>query len=143
MKMDIKTYKRKTHYYETDKMGIIHHSNYIRWFEEARLDLLDQIGCGYEKMEEEGIISPVVSVSCNYKAMTKFNEDISIIPVIEEFTGIKLVLSYRVIASETGEVKAIGRSEHCFLNEKNRIISLKKSNKKVYDIINEYIKKRV
>ena len=44
-------YQRKVQYYETDQMGIVHHSNYIRWFEEARIDLMEQMGLGYEKME--------------------------------------------------------------------------------------------
>ena len=50
----MKDYIRKINYYETDKMGITHHSNYIRFMEEARIDFLDQIGCGYAKMERDG-----------------------------------------------------------------------------------------
>ena len=53
--MKLKAYEHKTQYYETDQMGIIHHSNYIRWFEEARTDLLRQMGIGYEEMEARGI----------------------------------------------------------------------------------------
>ena len=51
----IKPYSRKANYYETDQMGIIHHSNYIRWFEEARVDFLEQIDFGYNKTVECGI----------------------------------------------------------------------------------------
>ena len=54
-------------YYETDRMGITHHSNYIRFMEEARVDFLKNIGWGYDKLEEDGVVSPVVSVNCNYK----------------------------------------------------------------------------
>ena len=46
------TFERTAKYYETDQMGIVHHSNYIRWFEEARIDLMDQLGLPYRKMEE-------------------------------------------------------------------------------------------
>lgn len=49
----ITPYIRNVAYYETDQMGIVHHSNYIRWFEEARIDFLAQIGLPYSKMEEE------------------------------------------------------------------------------------------
>ena len=65
---EIKPYQHQVQYYETDQMGIAHHSNYIRWFEEARSYILTEIGMGYEKMEEIGIISPVLSVSakCRY-----------------------------------------------------------------------------
>ena len=43
-------YDHKVQYYETDGMGIVHHSNYIRWFEEARVDLLEQLGFGYRDL---------------------------------------------------------------------------------------------
>lgn len=51
-------YEHKTQYYETDQMGIIHHSNYIRWFEEARIDFMDHCGFSYAQMEKDGLISP-------------------------------------------------------------------------------------
>ena len=47
----MKPYTHKVNYYETDKMGITHHSNYIRWMEEARIDFLESIGFGYDKLE--------------------------------------------------------------------------------------------
>lgn len=60
-------YRHIVQYYETDKMGITHHSNYIRWMEEARIDFLRQIGWDYAKLESIGIISPVTAVNCKYK----------------------------------------------------------------------------
>ena len=60
-------YIHKVQNYETDQMGIVHHSNYIRWFEEARTAYLEEAGAGYKGMEEAGIISPVVSVACRYQ----------------------------------------------------------------------------
>ena len=61
----MENYKHKINYYETDKMGVTHHSNYVRFMEESRIDFLEKIGWGYDKMEQEGIISPVVSLECN------------------------------------------------------------------------------
>ena len=52
----IRPYEHHAKYYETDQMGIIHHSNYIKWMEEARMDLMDQIGLSYKQMEEMEII---------------------------------------------------------------------------------------
>ncbi|MBP1554347.1 MAG: acyl-CoA thioesterase, partial [Oscillospiraceae bacterium] len=71
-------YTHKVHYYETDKMGITHHSNYIRWMEEARIDFLGKIGCGYDKIEAMGIISPVTAVDCRYKSTTTFGDVVTI-----------------------------------------------------------------
>ena len=60
-------YQHKVQYYETDKMGIVHHSNYIRWMEEARIDFLDSIDFGFAMLESQGVISPVIGVECDYK----------------------------------------------------------------------------
>ena len=62
----MEAYKHKVCYYETDKMGITHHSNYIRWMEEARVDFLEKIGFGYDKLEEMGIMSPVIGIECDH-----------------------------------------------------------------------------
>ena len=58
-------YLHKVHYYETDKMGITHHSNYIRWMEEARIDFLDNIDFGFAMLESQGVISTVIGVECD------------------------------------------------------------------------------
>ena len=58
--MKIHSYQHKVQYYETDQMGMVHHSNYIRWFEEARVDYLEQIGLPYHMIEAGGILSPAV-----------------------------------------------------------------------------------
>ena len=55
--MEFKPYEHKVHYYETDKMGVVHHSNYIRWMEEARVDMMEKSGFGYKRLEEEGKIN--------------------------------------------------------------------------------------
>lgn len=123
----MKLYRHKVQYYETDQMGIVHHSNYIRWFEEARINLMDQMGISYKKMEEMGIISPVLSVEADFLRMVRFGGSVLIRAVIAEYNGIKLAISYQVIDKNTNMVQCKGITRHCFLNEKGRPISLKKS----------------
>ena len=96
-------YQHTVQYYETDKMGIVHHSNYIRWMEEARIDFLSQIGWDYKVMEDNGIISPVTSVESKYKCNTEFGDVISIEVGVEEFKGIRLKLRYVMKKGETFE----------------------------------------
>lgn len=120
-------YEHKVQYYETDQMGIVHHSNYIRWFEEARTYVLDELGFGYKKMEESGVISPVLSVDARYKTMTRYGDTVQIDTRITEYNGIKLALSYTISDKETKEVRCVGRSSHCFLNKAGRPVSLKRS----------------
>ncbi|MEG1427807.1 MAG: thioesterase family protein, partial [Oscillospiraceae bacterium] len=79
------SYERKVNYYETDKMAIVHHSNYIRWFEEARIELMEHMGLPYEKMEAAGIQIPVLEVRCNYKSMVRFGDTVKIQVRIENY----------------------------------------------------------
>ena len=114
-----KPYERCVHYYETDPMGIVHHSNYIRWFEEARTAYLEEAGAGYKGMEEAGIISPVVSVACRYRSMVRFGDTVEI---------------YEVTDKETGVLRCEGESSHCFLDCDGRPVSLKKTHPEYHEI---------
>ena len=119
-------YIRKVHYHETDKMGITHHSNYIKWMEEARIDFLDQVGYGYARLEREGISSPVTGIEGEYKHPTTFDDAVSIQVEVEEFKGVRLVIRYTMTNRATGETVFAGKSQHCFVNRAGKPVVLKK-----------------
>ena len=119
-------YRHTAQYYETDRMGIIHHSNFIRWMEEARIDFLRQQGIRYSDLEASGLISPIFEVRCQYKRMVRFEDTVSIVVSVTRYTGVKLVLSYRMTDEVTGELCAQGESTSCFMNADGKLISLKK-----------------
>lgn len=127
-------HQHKVQYYETDKMGIVHHSNYIRWMEEARVHFLDQIGWNYKKLEDNGIISPVTAVECKYKVSTFFADVITISVWVEEFKGVKLKLRYEMKREDV--LVCEGHSEHCFLNAEGKIMNLKRENPGFYEALN-------
>lgn len=128
------SYQHKVQYYETDKMGIVHHSNYIRWMEEARIDFLSQIGWDYKKMEGNGIISPVVAVECKYLQTTTFSDLIRITVKVEEFKGVKLKLKYEM-KNENDVRVCDGYSEHCFLKGNGKILNVKKECPGLYEAL--------
>lgn len=128
------TYKHKVQYYETDQMGIVHHSNYIRWFEESRVYLMEQLGFSYGKTEEMGFLIPVLGVSCEYKMPSKFEEVVEITPIIEKVTPVKLIINYEVRNSVSKALIATGQTKHCFVNRNFRPISLEKQCKELFDI---------
>ncbi|MDD6811451.1 MAG: thioesterase family protein [Lachnospiraceae bacterium] len=121
------SYEHQAQYYETDQMGIIHHSNYIRWMESARIWWMKQVGVDYGEMEKQGVISPVLEVSCQYKSMVHFGDIVLITPKIEHYNGVKLELSYQITDKASGEIKTTGNSKHCFLDRNGKPISLKRS----------------
>ena len=85
----MKPYQHTVQYYETDRMGITHHSNYIRWMEEARVDFLAQLGWNLERLEEMGAVSPVTALDVKYRPDTKFPEGISIKGSLTKSTGLR------------------------------------------------------
>ncbi|SFO49195.1 acyl-CoA thioester hydrolase [Pseudobutyrivibrio sp. JW11] len=132
--METSKYIHIVQYYETDKMGITHHSNYIRWMEEARVDFLNQIGWPFDKLETLGIVSPVLNVSCDYKLSTVFSEKIAIVVAVKEFKGVKLFLSY-TMENEEGKVVCTGTTSHAFLNTQGRPIRMKQEYPEFYQCL--------
>ncbi len=128
-------YRHIVQYYETDKMGITHHSNYIRWMEEARIDFLRQIGWDYAKLEEMGIISPVVEVSCKYRNSTSFSDQIQIAVSVTEFKGVKLMIHYEM-ENQDGKLVCEADSVHCFIDADGHPIRMAKQ----YLELNETLK---
>lgn len=133
--MRVRPYVRFANYYETDQMKIIHHANYVHWMEEARVDIMEQIGFGYEKMESMGIYCPVLGISTEYKAMVRFNERVLIECRIAEYTGLKLTILYRITKLDTGELCTLGESRHGFLDAEGHIVSLKRSYPEIHRLI--------
>ena len=125
-------YTHKAQYYETDQMGIVHHSNYIRWFEEARVAFMDQMGFGYDKMEKSGVSSPVIEAKCAYRSSARFHDEVLIFVRIDQFTGTRMTVSYQVIDARDHTLRAEGETRHCFLNRQGRPVSLKKENPEAF-----------
>lgn len=119
--MKLVPYRHRVHYYETDTMKVVHHSNYIRWMEEARCDMLEQMGIGYDGMEKEGVMSPVLRVECEYKSMTRYADTVEISARLESYTGVRFEISYEIRDAASGELRAKGRSSHCFIDGRGPI----------------------
>ena len=126
-------YERKINYYETDKMGIVHHSNYIRFFEEARCDFLEKSGLPYDVMEERGIMSPVLGIICQYKQHITYGDIIEIHTSITKFSGVKFTVSYEIYNKKTGNLCILGESNHCFTDSNLKPLNLKKHFNDVYE----------
>ena len=116
------TYKHKIHYYETDRMGVTHHSNYIRFMEEARIAYLETIGASYAKIEADGIISPVIGVEGRFLHTTTFDDVVEVDVYVKSMTTFKLKLGYTMRC--TGVEVFEGWSLHCFLDKDGTPLSV-------------------
>jgi acyl-CoA thioester hydrolase len=137
----LRKYEHAAQYYETDMMGVIHHSNYIRWFEEARVDLLGKLGMPYRDMEDQGLIIPVLSASAEYKSMVRYGDTVYITPKLTVLTPVRMTMEYTVTDKATGDVRTIGSTSHAFLNRSLRPIAIKKTHRDIYELLLEAVGK--
>ncbi|MBW1606248.1 thioesterase family protein [Lactobacillus sp. Sy-1] len=133
----VNPYFHKVQYYETDKMKITSHTNYIRFMEEARSDFLEQIGWAYDQFEKNQIISPVSKVTAEYKRTTTFPDVIKIETNVEKISKHRLTLRYLMTVDDQVVCKA--SSEHCFLNADGQIINLQKQVPAFYERLLELV----
>ncbi len=113
-------------------MGVTHHSNYVRFMEEARVDWLDQLGYGFEKIEADNVFSPVVSIQCDYKSPTTFKDIIDIEVKISKMSEMKFEFEYKM--QTNGKLVCIGHSSHCFI-ENGRPVTISKRLPELYNTL--------
>lgn len=117
-------YIHTVQYYETDKMGVTHHSNYIRWMEEARVAMLEEMGWGYDRLESLGVGSPVIGLDCAYKHPTTFRDQVEITASVLEYRGVHLVVSYHMRRLSDARTVLTGTSRHCFVGTDGKLLRL-------------------
>ena len=83
-------------YYETDQMGIVHHSNYIRYFECGRMAMLKEVGLPMHKVEEAGIMMPITAVECRYKVPARLGDTLRIVTTINEMPKARLTVNTEI-----------------------------------------------
>lgn len=137
-KNEMYTYTRRAQYHETDQMGVIHHSNYVKWMEEARIRFLKEIGIDYRKLEEDGIISPIVEISVSYKKTVDFDDEVQIGLYVKKYNGIRLEVGYEMRNCKDGEICTTAYSKSCFTKDGN-IVSLKKEKPELDAKIRKYM----
>ena len=120
-------YSRLVYYYETDKMGVVHHSNYLRWLEEARTMFFNDNDLSYEVTESYGIFSPVTDLSLKFKRPARFGDSFCVKMRMIKYTGVRFRVDYTV-TNQNGDVLLEGESGHAFISaETHKPVSFSKA----------------
>ena len=116
-------YRHFVQYYETDKMGVTHHSNYIRFMEEARLEFFENLGFDYLEFEKMGVISPVIGLNnIKYRKPSTVGDTLDIEVNVKSYNSIVLTMHYTM---KKGDVLVFeGDSDHCFLTKEGKMLPL-------------------
>lgn len=129
--------KWRVQYYETDKMNIVHHSNYIRYFETARTELIRSWGYSYDDIEKAGIWMPVLRVNVEFKTPAVYDEVLKLKCWTKKLKGASLELGYEISNDETGEVHVTGSSRHGFTTPELKPIRVRKEAPEIYKLFQD------
>ena len=119
-------------YADTDQMGVVYHSNYLKYFEIGRTELLRELGISYKEIEENGILLPVKEAFANYKVSIKYDDLIIIHTQIEELKNVSIKLKYEIKNKEENIIYSTGYTLHPFIDRNGKIV---RPNEKIYNLL--------
>ncbi len=131
-------------YVETDRMGIVHHSNYPVWYEVGRTDYIKMFDTSYRKMESAGIMTPLLNMTCHFGLPARYDDELIIRTWCITITAARIVFSYTVkrLEDDGSETElGYGTTEHGFVDSTTfRPCSIKKRIPELYEKINCCVK---
>lgn len=107
----------RVRYGETDQMGYCYYGNYAQYFEVGRVEALREIGMTYKKLEEQGVMLPVLNYEVAFKLPAKYDDLLRIKTQIKELKGSRLIFDYRV-TNETNQIIAEASTTLVFVSKK-------------------------
>jgi acyl-CoA thioester hydrolase len=124
-------------YAETDRMGIVHHSNYPIWFEAGRTDFLRQTGVSYSEVEARGVMLPLYELTCRFNSPARYEDEVAVITRIKALTRVRLILSYDVLLRKDNTLLASGETLHAFTDASLKPLNAEKAIPDVYRLLRE------
>lgn len=122
-------------YAETDQMGIVHHSNYPVWYEAGRTDFIRKMGMPYSKIEETGILLPLIELKCAYKGAARYEDEITVKTSIKEYSGTRIIFNYDVYRNSDPTLINRGETVHVWTNKELKPLNIKKHSQEIYELI--------
>jgi len=103
-------------YSETDQMSFVYHGNYVKYFEMGRISWLNKLGFSYKKMEDDGILLPVIDLKINFKQSAKFDDKLTLITKLVKLPSYMIEFNYEIF--KDGNIITMGYTKLIFLNSK-------------------------
>lgn len=110
----------RVRYQETDQMGVVYHGNYFTWFEAARIELLDQMGCPYLQLEKDGFFLPVLHCEAKFHKPACFDDRLNIRVFIKDEPAVRIRISYEVCREEI--ILCTGNTTHAFIDQSGKLL---------------------
>lgn len=129
----------RVRYAETDQMGIVYHSNYFPWFEEARTSFFEAIGFSYAELEAQGVYFPLLECGCRYRSPARYPDRVVVRVQLKELKGLRATLGYEVTRKSDGTLLAEGFTSHTFVDREMRPVNMLRAHPAVYNAMKECV----
>lgn len=124
-------------YAETDQMGIAHHSNYAVWFEAARTDLIKKMGMSYSKMEEKGVLVPLLELECKYIAAAHYEDVLTVEAKVSKITPVKVEFVYQIFRNKDHMLLSTGRTLHGLVDSNLKPIHMRRDKPEIFQMLQD------
>ena len=115
--------KVRVRYHETDQMGIVHHANFLTWFEVGRTEFMRKSGLSYREVEEQGYRLPVIEAHVRYHQPALYDRELSIQVMADSFQRLRLRFNYRIFDIESGRLLEEGYTLHALVDSAGRPVN--------------------
>lgn len=124
-------------YAETDQMGVVYHANYLVWFEVGRCEFLRALGYSYRRLEDDGVILPVIRSEVDYRHAARYDDDLRIRTRLTRLSGVRMELRYQVIRMDGGSetILAEGMTAHAFVGSNLKPLRLRTANPEMWELL--------
>lgn len=110
----------RVRYVDTDQMGIVHHGNYMTWFEVGRTEFCRSRGFTYHDLEKMGYRLMITDLRCHYRNSVRYDDMITVRTWVKDLKRRTVTFGYQILFKETGEVVAVGETRHICLGTSGR-----------------------
>ncbi|MBD0382782.1 acyl-CoA thioesterase [Paenibacillus sedimenti] len=137
----------RVRYEETDQMGVVYHANYLTWFEIGRTELIRELGYPYRKIEEKGLLLPLVEADAKFKKPARYDDLVSIYTRISESSSIRIDFAYEIrkitevhstgVHEPEGELLVTGTTRHVWVNPSWKPVRIEKEAPDLWQLLTE------
>jgi len=143
----------RVHYKETDQMAVVHHANYVSWFEIGRTEMMRDLGIAYRDMEALGLLLPVLDIKIEYHAPARYDDCIAVYTKLTDYSAVRLqyhydirrinkTSTYKYFKEPEGELLASGYTLHMWLNKQWRPARLDRLAPDIYESLEQMVSKK-
>ncbi|NRF92230.1 acyl-CoA thioesterase [Paenibacillus frigoriresistens] len=142
----------RVRYEETDQMGVVYHANYLTWFEMGRTELIRELGYPYRRIEEKGLLLPLVEAEVKFKKPARYDDLVCVNTRVIDMSSVRLHFAYEVrkvseemmaltadsVALPTGELLVTGATRHVWVNPSWKPIRIEKEAPELWQLLAKY-----